>query len=111
MHRFTIEAISQVEMQAENGAPKAQLLSNSIHLNLSKNLIREAYFGEDDLPNREGNKAILAGFIAGITSVIKAGHAVGHWNENEVLKDVSEKLMKGHMSNAEITEDKIKPLE
>lgn len=99
---YKIEGRSVVTLEHNEGDKTSKHLSTDFNLNVSKNIEKCGFVGEDDLPTKEGTKALTQCFIQGLVGNIHRAHQKGYWNDADHIRYVISELEKGFVSHATI---------
>lgn len=95
---FEIEGRCIVRLKANDGDKTSEHIATDFNLGISKNLKRSQYFDEDDLPTKDGTKALTQCFIQGLVGNIHNAHEKGFWDSAEHLRYIIKELERGFIN-------------
>lgn len=90
---FTFEATCQMHVEHQRG-DSCKLLRSNLSLEVSGELDRSMYIGQDDLPTKSGSEALTKTLVTGLACNIHAAHQQGFKNDVVHLKEIIEELTK-----------------
>jgi|SRR5690606_32533535 len=98
------EAKARITVEPNPKTGKASLREVNVMLELSDNLVREHYFGNDGMPNYEGGKALTNTLVQGILGNIHSQHQAGIRDSAEHLRYVMAELERGFVEVVEVSQ-------
>jgi hypothetical protein len=99
---FEITGISKTKLFFNESAQTTEHLGTEISLQLSANLLKEQYFGEDELPTREGSQCLTIAFIQGLIGNIHYCHQKEQWDSAEHLRYIIAELERGFIAQVNV---------
>ena len=106
--QFTLEARVEVTMEHTDGEKSSKHINTNCNLDVSKNLDRKMYFGEDELPTKDGSKALTQTLVQGLVGNIHYAHQRGFRNDVEHMKYIVAELTRGFASVANVSPSEFK---
>jgi hypothetical protein len=100
---YTFSARCDVTMEHTKGDTTSKHLKTDLNLEVSKNLARDHYFTPDELPNKDGVKALSQTLLQGLAGNIHYAQQKGYWNDVEHIKYVVAELTKGFAAVSNVT--------
>jgi hypothetical protein len=92
---FTIEGRCVVTLEHKEGQNTSSHVATDFNLDVSKNLNRKQYLDKEDLPTKDGTKALTQCFVQGLVGNIHQAHQKGYWDSAEHLRYIIAELERG----------------
>lgn len=100
-----IEGRCVVTLEYKEGQSKSNHVATDFNLDVSENLDREMYLDKDDMPTKEGVKALSQCFIQGLIGNIHYAHEKGYRDSAEHLRYIISELERGFIEVPNVSKD------
>ena len=101
---FEFEGKCVLKLEHKEGEKTSKHVKTDFNLDVSKNLDKKQYLGEDGFPTQTGVKALTQCFVQGLVGNIHYAHEKGCWDSAEHLRYIIKELERGFISVATVTE-------
>ena len=104
--KFGFEARCAIDLEYQEGQKKSKHYETRFFLDCSPNLDRSHYIDKNNVPTKEGSKALSNVFIQGLIGNIHLANEKGYLNDAEHLRYIISELEKGFVSVVKIDQTK-----
>lgn len=99
---YQLEAKVILTLEHKKGSSKSKHLSTDFNLEVSDNMDRNAYFDEDELPNKGGSQLLTNVLVQGLLGNIHQCHEKGYRDSAEHLRYIISELERGFVEVANV---------